>query len=558
MLEINGTMFSRESLINLSETERVDFIQQIFNKIKSLPEPKIVSLESSPLVKEDETVLCLQHEIAYVNSSNHESKIGYIGSKNLASCILVYIYTESNHAVIHVDNSENLDLLEILSKFNAKEKIMATLTGGDPNNLKASNSSLYIIVTALFRASAKLNATITIANQKLIEKNRFTEKCKYQFVFDTIYYKADILYRQFFNEALPDTDFKNCKADNLKSEKTTSTFLDLLLINKMLIAAEEFYDPLSDSETNSRLISKFKGLYFDKNNFIKDIKAMFSIEGFELMDKEFTNFNTYANSGLRNFVFDIQTKEIYIINKNMKTPNENIRQLLIFEPQHQTRQNKTYFKCYDEQWMKCELSKDFIKICKAINDNIKNDMGSRKAIESTFITHYVFGGNEIVKNIRLMLNQLDQKSVEQININTKSSFFTSNPKETAHDQLLAQIENMIPKEFTKHFLNFTTAIKDKKYSSALRTACTGTNPNALELTLQLIETLMRYKDILDININEQAGDQKYSALHHAARKGNKKIYDYLISQGADEKLVDKDEKTPAELILNQKDSLTLK
>ena len=48
---------------------------------------------------------------------------------------------------------------------------------------------------------------------------------------------------------------------------------------------------------------------------------------------------------------------------------------------------------------------------------------------------------------------------------------------------------------------------------------------------------------IDINI---LGDMGYTALHYAARFENDDIYNYLISQGADEKLVNEFGETPAQ------------
>lgn len=558
MIEIKDEKIRIEGVLNIPD---------IIKKIKSLPEPEIVSLDSSPLPNTHNTVLGLQREKVYANSSKSGSKIQYIGSKNVTSCILAYFYSETKHVVVHIDHTQDLDLSVILSKFNRKEKIKVTLIGGNPNpnGLEPSNNNLYITVVALLWAVQKLQLTITMVSQKLIEKNNFTQACKYQLVYDHIYYKADMLFRQLYDEPLPDDAFKSCTANDLRTKKHIKHILELAHINQLLGCAQELYDDSFISQQNLQAISEIKKfllntLKMNKDNFMTELEGMFSIEGFNLMDKALIEHtDVYKTSMLRHFVFDLHTKKIHVINENMKTPNANIRFLLKLD------QKLKYFISYDEQWMKCELSKEFLETCSSIISTIKNNTGDSNKIATTFgiSPSDTPGIYAIVKNIKLTLNQLDQKQSKQSNINTKSSLFLPNPdetahknKETAHNNLETQIKKMIPDKFTKHFKNFTDAIIiDKNYSKALRTACTGTNPEALELTLDLIKVLLRYKDKLEIKINEQAGPKKYSALHHAALKGNKDIYDYLIQQDADPNLEDDEKHTPKyylDLIMSQK------
>lgn len=115
----------------------------------------------------------------------------------------------------------------------------------------------------------------------------------------------------------------------------------------------------------------------------------------------------------------------------------------------------------------------------------------------------------------------------------------------AHDLLLKRIQPILdahPGDFSP----FADAIHEKKYAKALRRACTVRNRDALSL----IKIICEYKEILSININEQAGSENRNALHHSAVKGNKEVYDFLITQGVDISLVDKDGKTAKQLLMD--------
>ncbi len=438
MLEINGKKFHPQSAPNTTE---------IIYEIKSLPEPEIASLHDSSSIEADNTVLCLQREIAYLDSLNFDSNIRYIGTKNLITCILVYLYSGTQHAIIHVDNKGKLDFTEILSKFNRDEKIEVTLIGGDPstqNNTDLSNRNLENIVAMLLEAIGSLGHTLTITNQKLLEKNCCSEN-KYQFVFDIIHSRADILYRELFNESLPDEVFKKFTVMDLCPQTEENNTISsspqfpqehLSQLSFELILARESYG--FSSKLTKNWLPLFRSSNQTKIDFINNIEQLFCNECFQMIDQTSSQLiSPTIASRLKNFVFDITTKKIHIVSKHMKTFNENIRCLLIYDE----NQPIDYFKCYNGKWNEHKLSKNFLETCNSTYNQIKNDgkakTGCFAKIESS---SDVEGANEILKNIKLTL---DKESIGKININTTSSFFNANSKETAHDQLLLQNNEII-------------------------------------------------------------------------------------------------------------------
>lgn len=108
----------------------------------------------------------------------------------------------------------------------------------------------------------------------------------------------------------------------------------------------------------------------------------------------------------------------------------------------------------------------------------------------------------------------------------------------AHNALLALTQ--------KHadFKPCEEAIKNHKYGQALRIACTSKNQDAVAIVKKICDA----KDILKINLNENPGQYKYTALHHAANVGNVKAYQLLLDAKADASILDSTGKTATQLL----------
>jgi ankyrin repeat protein len=100
---------------------------------------------------------------------------------------------------------------------------------------------------------------------------------------------------------------------------------------------------------------------------------------------------------------------------------------------------------------------------------------------------------------------------------------------------------------------FIDAVTEKAYAKAIRRAATCCTPTALELIILLLNARA---ELTPFNLDEQAGPEKYSALHHAARKGNKLVYDLLIDNHANNALPDKLGLTPAQHMKKNKTHLS--
>ncbi len=118
---------------------------------------------------------------------------------------------------------------------------------------------------------------------------------------------------------------------------------------------------------------------------------------------------------------------------------------------------------------------------------------------------------------------------------TQSELFKISP----HDQLVNRIEKFNNVEIV---LNL---IKKKKYGSALRSACTSK-----KYGYQFVQILLEYRDQLSIDINEQAGEDQFAAIHYAVLKqATTHVYELLLKYGANENLITAKGKTAKEMYL---------
>ena len=228
MFIINGKKFSGELTFVM--------LDEILSEIKKLPKPVVGSMSSS--ITEENTVLCLQREVAYVdlkNPLNH--KIQYVGSKGVHDCIVAYLSTETDHLVVHVDRIKyDMELKERLKQFTEKKKMQLSLAGGSPDPHTASQSyeTLKFFLISLYRCAEELEIEIKIANQKLIENNESTDDAKYQFIYDFILRQTDILSRQVYGVSFSSDEFRDFNPSLFQTRKLPALARDITNIARLL------------------------------------------------------------------------------------------------------------------------------------------------------------------------------------------------------------------------------------------------------------------------------------------------------------------------------------
>lgn len=109
----------------------------------------------------------------------------------------------------------------------------------------------------------------------------------------------------------------------------------------------------------------------------------------------------------------------------------------------------------------------------------------------------------------------------------------------------SKIHKQLIEELQPYFDNstrfFQQSLNSKNYNQALRRLCTADPKHQQAITM--LSILLKYKHVLEIDINEPAGEQARSAIHYAAMKKNESIYNALISAGANPDVEDKTSKS---------------
>lgn len=161
------------------------------------------------------------------------------------------------------------------------------------------------------------------------------------------------------------------------------------------------------------------------------------------------------------------------------------------------------------------------------------------------------------------LDHFDQFLAEDNQLKNEENFFSenttkigsehrmfgiSNKKDIFHIKLMSELEP----HFDKSNRAAQLSLENKNYSQALRRICTAGRD---DITAEpLLKNILKYQKVLEIDLDEQAGTKKFSALHYAALRKNTNLYDLLIKFGASLDLQDTDGCIPSDY-LDGKESL---
>ena len=130
-----------------------------------------------------------------------------------------------------------------------------------------------------------------------------------------------------------------------------------------------------------------------------------------------------------------------------------------------------------------------------------------------------------VNEVRLTsaLSSLPTELVQQI---TKLGLF-ARPSQEPHQALVEALLQVAPRTLKTE--SVFKSIDEKNYNQAVRRACTVND----EISNNVLKVLLKFKDILSIDINEVAGEKKVTALALTVKNGNKIGYEMLIQAGAE-------------------------
>jgi len=473
-------------------------LSDIINAIRNLPEPHVVALDDLE-VNPNETVLCLQREAAYVDANNQCNQIRYLGTKWLHTCILIYIHTETDHLIVHVDGTQHIDLASMLSRFNYQDTVKVSLIGG-LSKYSLSLWQLENIVVALLRITNQFSMNITIETQKLIERNIFREEDQAGFIYDLIFRNAAILCKQYMGQPLNTMHFKERKSSDFHTRSVPLTN-ELIIMLKALVEALEI-GKLSKKIELDALDEEFREKICDEQTFRMLLDAAFSMEGFNFFNDHCKSSGLYERAQLPNFVIDIKTGYIIPVDAYMPTPEEDRRALMCID----AYQKAKYFLFYDggknEQFFP-DVSDLFKNRCKELIPLVQNkyldDECMRQWMRSiSLVSTGTFQWNLIIRYVRRLAEIANEKRSKL----TALTFLNSTRKLTSfHRQLFNEIckDNLsLLREITNRNFHTRQRIYPRHAIDAL--LCCATEADAIQ-----VKTAIEAKEITAfiIKVNPQ-------------------------------------------------------
>jgi hypothetical protein len=378
----------------LNETPNPELVAQLKLQIKKLPEPIVIFREAAEdlrlLPSPDNSVICLQHEAAYIELFSPISTIRYVGSKNVVNCIVVALSSETDCLILHCDNIGEVAFKRHLEKFKSRQNINVALVGGCAGS--TSEEILSKIIHNLVSVACQLKLNLNFVAQTLIERNKFTEEGKYAFIYDLILHKAAELYKIICKKPFPHEQIKR-KVSDLKARSLSNTscpdkqrlgkFCKLLLIT----------ETLPSKEVQFLLDDLFGKISTEKLGFeiLKLSDALLSKEGFSIIGSIVDRGNAYPCVALSNFVFDLNSPELKIvcISALLGTPNEALRRLFAFEIQ---RKPQDYHLCYDgsatKKYAEPKLTPEFELACELNRELIRSKVYYTKEEKQKFLQSF--------------------------------------------------------------------------------------------------------------------------------------------------------------------------
>lgn len=194
----------------------------------------------------------------------------------------------------------------------------------------------------------------------------------------------------------------------------------------------------------------------------------------------------------------------------------------------------------------------FSSIAQTVNEVLSNNLskrvdgamnasgtmpGGRSSLLERALTRGNFNNDELQELKKIdctLLQELIAAKLKPKNTFTASLSSVKSPviaAGDAHNDLLKKLQPIVAND--PGLVPFMELITSKQYSKALRSVCTIKK----SLGTDLLEILIGFKKVLNIDINERAGVKLQSALHHAAVH-NHESYLLLVSNGANTKLTD--------------------
>lgn len=343
-------------------------ISHIMRALYMLPEPEVIPMEEAN-VSANEAVICLQREMLYIDSASPKKGLEekkYAGTKLLNTCVLLYLYSNSDHLLVHIDHLKP-DLNESLQRFKNKDDLKAILVGGNPYD-HSSQHTIQNSLNALLELCKKSGVTITLVSQKLLERNITIDSDKYGMCYSLLIEKANLLTQQFFDTNLDVDRFPPQQSiAGFKEIKFDKPGCNIQLANIILTLNPTHGNTHEHHEIKMRIDGWIRKFIHNIDIFYQCLDGLFSPKGFETLHRICTWLSLYPQIRLSEPAFDLITKKIVIMPAHIYCANESARVLRCLLGLEADK--KSYVYCISDagQNYQPKLGVDFIE---ALNKHI--------------------------------------------------------------------------------------------------------------------------------------------------------------------------------------------
>lgn len=343
--------------------------EDIFNNILKLPPLRASGWQA---VDPKETVLCLQREIAIVqtnpdliseelnspipgevkkpaeSTSPVHLPIKYVGTKGILCCLFVYIYSPTDHFIIHCDHLHTFQFLEAINEFKTKDSLKVVIIGGSASYLDITRPTLRYIILQLKAVAKALSIPVDIVGQKVLHHNKLTPEESRIAIFEVIMDRANLLYRRLFKK-IPDFSRLKLTPDLLERPGSINTAFNTMIdeVSAYTVLDSRIYDiKLTPSEFEKTLCDFL-------NQKIKN-----------RMDTAMKGNDTYRPISLSDFVVDIKSKNIFHIPSYTATYQHQIRAVRSID-----NSCRDYHVCFiNGGYLAPQLKQRLLKLCQEVTE----------------------------------------------------------------------------------------------------------------------------------------------------------------------------------------------
>jgi hypothetical protein len=369
----------------------------ISSNFDRLGQPQVTDKQTEEF-QMDKSVTILQEEYAYCDLSQNPANVRFFATRELVSCIFIYIFNESSERLaIHCSGCTNLDWELLFNAFKHRHKFSAIIVGAcvyrEEYNAEAQTCMTQVIKSLItFYANNKPSFDLMITRQQTFNCNRAKEKDLPGLISVYLQSKLNeisltVLGRPFefpIDTKNPMKNFQDKPVPYLPG-LAEGIFMNADFIIKKCTLQKE-----SDLEMVGNLL--FSNRYFN------DLKKFYLL---------------YSNAILCDFAVNLANHHFFPFCQPIsQLPNSTLRQALLLNKNINPSLNHTYVFNGREQLNTFTFTKDFISFCRSQASSIRRhrELLTQNQINKELLQRFD-AGDFNTQDAQKIYKQLEQRLV---------------------------------------------------------------------------------------------------------------------------------------------------